>query len=51
MKDYNKNKELPCLNYWDVSNLYAWEMLQKLPVNNSEWIIGTSQFDEKFTKN
>ena len=51
MKDYNKNKELPCLNYWDVSNLYAWEMLQKLPVNNSEWIIGTSQFNEKFTKN
>ena len=51
MKDYNKNKELPCLNYWDVSNLYAWEMLQKLPVNNSEWIIGTSPFDEKFTKN
>ena len=21
-KDYDKNKEMPCLHYWDVNNLY-----------------------------
>ena len=25
MKDYDKNKELPCIQYWDVNNLYVWE--------------------------
>ena len=25
MKDYDKNKELPCSQYWDVNNLYVWE--------------------------
>ena len=24
MKDYYKIKELPCLQYFDVSNLYGW---------------------------
>ena len=23
MKDYDKNKESPYLNYWDVKNLYG----------------------------
>ena len=32
MKDYDKNKELPCLQYWDVNNLYGWAMSQKLQV-------------------
>ena len=26
--------------HWDVNNLYSWAMLQKLPVNNFEWIKG-----------
>ena len=30
MKDYDKNKELPYLKYWDVNNLYAWAMSQKV---------------------
>ena len=34
MKDYDKNKELPYLKYWDVNNLYGWAMPQKLPVND-----------------
>ena len=38
MKDYDKNKELPCLQYWDVNNFYGWAMLQKLPENNFDWI-------------
>ena len=50
-KDYYKNKELPYLQYFDVSNSYGWAMLQKLPVNNFEWIQDASQFNEDFIKN
>ena len=38
MKEYDKNKESSYFNYWDGNNLYGWAMLQKLPVNNFEWI-------------
>ena len=48
MKDYDKNKESSYLQYWDI---YGWQMSQKLPVNNFEWIKGTSQFNEDFIKN
>ena len=51
MKDYDKNKESSYIQYWDVNNLYEWAMLQKLPANNFEWIIDTSQFNEDFIKN
>ena len=51
MKDYDENKESPCLQYLDVNNLYGWAMSQKLPVNNFEWIEDTSQFNEDFIKN
>ena len=51
MKDYDKNKESSYLKCWDVNNLYGWAMLQKLPVNNFEWIKDTSQFNEDFIKN
>ena len=50
MKDYDKNKESPYLQYWDVNTLYGWAMLQKLPVNNFEWIKYTFQFNEDFIK-
>ena len=50
MKDYDKNKELPYIQYWDVNSLYGWAMLQKLPVNYFEWIKDTSQFNEDFIK-
>ena len=36
MKDYYKNKESSYLKYWDVTDLYGWEMPQKLPVNTFE---------------
>ena len=29
LKDYNKNKELSYIQYWDVNNLYGWAMSQK----------------------
>ena len=50
MKDYGKNIELSYLQYWDVNNLYGWEMSQKLPVNKFEWIEDTSPFNEGFIK-
>ena len=37
--------------YCYINNLYGWAMLQKLPVNNFEWIEDTSQFNEDFVKN
>ena len=50
MKDYKENKEVSYLHYWDVNNLYGLLMSEKLPVNNFEWIVDTSQFDEDFIK-
>ena len=43
-------KESSYLQYWDVNNLYAWAMRQKLPVNNFVWIKDTYQFNEDFVK-
>ena len=51
MKDYDQNKQLSYLQYWDVNNLYGWAMLQMFPVNNFEWIKDASQFNEDFLKN
>ena len=36
MKDYDKNEELPYLQYWDMNNLCGRAMLQKLPANTFE---------------
>ena len=41
MKDYDKNKELSYLKYWDVNDLSSRAMSQKLPVNNFELIEDT----------
>ena len=32
IKDYDKNKQLPYLKYWDVNNSYDLATSQKLPV-------------------
>ena len=42
-KIYDKNKELSALQYWDINNLYGWEMSPQFPVNNFDWIEDTSQ--------
>ena len=51
MKDYDKSNESSYIQSWDVNNLYAQAMSQKLPVHNFEWIKETSQFNEYFIKN
>ena len=43
MKGYDKSKEYLYLKYWNVNNLYAWAMLQKLSVNKFEWVEDTPQ--------
>ena len=45
MKDYDENKELSYIQYWDVNNWYGWVMSQMLPVNNFDWIKDTYQFN------
>ena len=45
MKDYDKNKESPYIQYWDVNNLHGWVMSQRLPENNFQWIKDTFQFN------
>ena len=50
IKNYDKNKESIYLQYYNVDNLYDQVMLQKLPVNNFEWIKDTFQLNENFMK-
>ena len=33
MKDYDKDKELLYLKYWDENNLYGWVIWQNLPLD------------------
>ena len=47
MKDYDKNKESSYIQYWDLNNLYGWEMSQKLPVNNFEDILAIEMKKKK----
>ena len=51
LKDTDRNKESLYLKHWDVNNLYDWAMLQKLSINNFEWMEDTSHFKEDFMKN
>ena len=46
MKDYDKDKELSYLRYWDVNNLYGWAMPQKIPANDFKWVEDISEIDE-----
>ena len=45
-----KIKEPLYLKYCHVHILCVWVMLQKLPVNNFEWIEDTFQFNSDFIK-
>ena len=48
MKDYNKNKASPYLNYWDVINLYQWPVLQKLPLGGFKCVEDKYEFNKDF---
>ena len=37
MKNYDKNKKSSYIQYFDASNLYGWEVSQKLPVDGFKW--------------
>ena len=50
IKNYGMNKGSSYLKYWNINNLDGSAMSQKLPVNNFEWIEGTSEFNEDFIK-
>ena len=50
MQDYDKNKELPCFQHWNANKLYSWAMLQKLLVNNFQWIKDISRFNDDLIK-
>ena len=50
MKDYDKNKESLYLTYWDVNNLYGWEMSQKFYVNAFRGIEDISEFNKDSIK-
>ena len=51
MKDYDEIKKSSYIQYWDVNKLCGWAMPQKLPINNFEWTIDTSQLNEDFIIN
>ena len=48
IKDYDKNKGLSYLKYWDINNLYGRTISQKLPVNKFEWTEDSFLFNEDF---
>ena len=50
MKDYDKNKELSYLKYWDLNSLCCWVMPQELSKNDFNWVEQTSKFNENFIK-
>ena len=45
VKDYDKNKKLTYLNYWDLNNLHRRTMSQKLSVNGFEWFEDITEFN------
>ena len=51
MKNYDKSIESSYIAFLDASNLYAWAMSQKLPVNGFKWVKKLSEFNEDFIKN
>ena len=48
MKNYDINKNSPYTQYQEIN---SQKILQKLPVNNLEWIKDTCRFNEDFIKN
>ena len=51
MKKYDPSTESSHLMYWDVSNLYALAVSQKLPVDGFQRRKDKFMFDEEFIQN
>ena len=51
MKSYGKSIKSSYIEYLDASNLYGWDMSQKLPVDCFKWVKKLSKFNEDFIKN
>ena len=51
MKNYDENEESSFLENLDANNLYAWAMLEPLPVSGFDWMEDLSKLDEEFIKN
>ena len=50
VNNYDKSIISSYLMYLGANNLYAWAMMQKLPVNGFKCVIHLSKFNEKFIK-
>ena len=50
MKNCDKNKESPYIQYLDANNSYGWAMSQKLPVDVFKWKKSMLKFNEDFIK-
>ena len=48
LEDYNEDEEESFLQYVDANNLYAFAMIQPLPVDGFEWEENISKFNEIF---
>ena len=50
IKEYDKNKKLSYLWYWDANSSYGWAPSQIVPMKNFKWDKYISEFDERFVK-
>ena len=51
MRDFDKDKELAYIQYFDASNLYGWAMSQLLPVSAFKWVKNKTKFTTDFILN
>ena len=51
MKNYGESFKSSYKEYLDGSNLYGWDMSQKLLVDCFKWVKKLSKFNEVFKKN
>ena len=50
MKHNDKNKEQSYIQYWDVNNLYGWEISQMHPATSFQCIKNSSQCNKDILK-
>ena len=50
MKDYDTHRESSNLKFWDINNLFLWEMSQRVPVGAFILIQNKYKLNKRFTK-